>query len=346
MPGGLAIVNQLVLHHHYTYGSTFDVSTFGNHGQPHLVAAGSGMFSSALHFAEGDSRVVVAPSASLSNPFSIAAMARFYLDSPPVSRLNIIEGYVSFALYIDPDGALTGTIVDADGDWRGASSAAGVVGPPGWHEVWLVHDGVSQIELRLDGATVAAAIDVVGPVRSIGDLGISIGNWPDAGAYAFTGFIDEVKFYRYDSMADFQSLLNPCCFDGRAFDEILRELKQGRSSSGAGDKTWNLLAMLAKLAAISRTSDATRTRKAVQISQGLFRAIRRRDIASVTALQSELGKVADGASGAQTVIALQQQLATVMGDLGVSEELLLRLADAMCLAVPTVDPQRPREGRR
>ena len=62
---------QLILHHNYTFGSTFDVSTFGNHGQPHLVTADTAAFASSLHFQQSDSRVTVAPSQSLDNPLPL-----------------------------------------------------------------------------------------------------------------------------------------------------------------------------------------------------------------------------------------------------------------------------------
>jgi len=338
-------MNQLVLHHHYTYGSTFDVSTFGNHGQPQLVTAGSGAFSSALHFLAADSRVSVAPSKSLSNPFAIAAMVRFYVEGVPASRLNLMEGHVSFALFIEPSGALTGTVVDANGAWSGGSSSANLITPGAWHEAWLSHDGISQLELKLDGVAVAWVRDVYGPVRSVGELGIAIGNWPDAGAYPFAGYIDEVKLYRYNPTKDLQSLLDPCCFDGREFDEVLRELKHNERLGTEGGGGSELLQLLARLTAMLRSSDPTRTRTAVQLGEGVVRALQTRDTQLLANLHRELDRLATGGPAAAEVTAVQEEIEKLWSETGLSDELLKRLADALCLALPSPSDEL-REGER
>ena len=335
-------INQLILHHHYTYGSTFDVSTFGNHGQPQLVTAGSGPFSSSLHFQNADSRVVVAPSKSLSNPFAIAAMVRFYVEGIPAARLNLMEGFISFALFIEPSGALTGTIVDANGAWSGGSSSANLIAPGIWHEAWLSHDGISQLELKLDGVTVARVDGVYGPVRSVGDLGIAIGNWPDAGAYPFMGYIDEVKLYRYNPAKDFQSLLDPCCFNGRAFDEILRELTQSEAL-GAGGGGSKLLGLLARLTALLRGRDAAQAQDVIQLGQGLLRALQSRDTRALAELHRALAARAGEPAIADEFRALDEELERLRSQTGLTDELLTKLAKALCLAFPD-DRDDPRTG--
>ena len=268
-------MNQLVLHHHYAYGSTFDVSTAGNHGRAELVTPGAAAFWSALRFQSPDSRVSVAPSRSLTNPFSIAALVRFYPEGTATgSRHNLIEGFVSFALYVLPTGALAGTIVDANGAWTGASSAPNLVAPNMWHEAWLSHDGINQLELKLDGVVVAREYDVVGPVRSVGDLGIAIGNWPDAGAFPFVGYIDEVKVYRYDPRKDLQDLLDPCCRDGRDLDSLMGELKRNEVLGIGKPGGWQLMTLLARLAALLRTADPDQTRAVSQMGEGVVRALK------------------------------------------------------------------------
>ena len=327
-------MSQLVLHHHYTYGSTFDVSTFGNHGQPHLVTTGTAAFASSLHFQHSDSRVTVAPSQSLNNLFAIAAKVRFYLEGAVTQRLNLIEGFVSFALFVEPTGALTGTIVDANGAWSGASSGANLVRPGVWHEAWLAHDGINQLELRLDDATVALSDNVYGPVRSVGDLGIAIGNWPDAGTYPFAGYIDEVKLYRYDPRKDLQGLLDPCCFDGREFDAVLAELKRNTVLSVDGGY-WQLLQWLARIAALLRGGNADRTRIVIQLGQGLYRALQARDGATVMTLQNEIASIAGRDRGtAEEIAVLQRDIAGICHRAGLSGQLLTRLGAAMCLSLP------------
>lgn len=328
---------QLILHHHYTFGSTFDISTFGNHGQPHLVTAGTAAFASSLHFQQSDSRVTVAPAQTLNNPFAIAAMVRFYVDGTMASRLNLIEGFMSFSLYIEPSGALTGTIVDANNLWTGTSSQASLVKPGAWHEAWLTHDGISQLTLQCDGATVAIARNVYGPVRSVGNLGVAIGNWPDRGQYPFTGYIDEVKLYRYDPSKDFQNLLDPCCFDGKAFDGILTELKANKVLNASGGY-WQLLQQLARLIALLRGNGVDSTRVVTQIGQGLYGALQARDSARFAQLQGNLAKMAptDPAT-AKEIAGLESSIKGILDKAGISSDLLTRLASAMCLQVPTAN---------
>lgn len=327
-------VNQLVLHHHYTYGSTFDVSGFANHGDPQLVTAGTGGFSSALHFGAADSRVSVAPSKSLANPFAVAAMVRFYLEGAPTSRQNLIEGFVSFALFVEPSGALTATIVDSDGAWSGVSSPAGIAATDVWHEAWVSHDGISQMELRLDGTVVARAQGVMGPVQSVGDFGIAIGNWPDAGAYPFGGYIDEVKLYRYNPSKDFQQLLDPCCSSGRRLDAILRELE--RNAVFGADKPGGrqLLALLARLSALLRGGDSDRAVTFSQLADGMTRALKTRDSHTLAALHEQLSMLAEDAPSADAVRAGREDIQRLIDESGISEDLLLRLAEALCLKVP------------
>jgi hypothetical protein len=327
-------MNQLVLHHHYTFGSTFDVSTFGNHGRPNLVTPGTGAFASALHFIQQDSRINVKPSQSLSNLVAISAMVRFYLEGLPAIRLNLIEGFVSFALFIEPTGAITGTIVDQDGDWSGTSSQEQLVTPGVWHEAWIIHDGVSQIQLLLDGTLVAQALNIYGPVKSVGQLGISIGNWPDAAAYPFVGYIDEVKLYRYDPKKDFQSLLNPCCFDGRQFDEILGELKRNKVLNVDGGY-WRILQLLARIGGLLRGRDANSARSSIQLSLGMLRAIRARDVATLSMLQDDFSKLtASNPAAARDVRALTEKVSAIVDRAGLPSDLGDRLIKALCLKLP------------
>jgi len=328
---------QLILHHHYTFGSTFDTSTFGNHGQPHLVTAGTAAFASSLHFQQSDSRVTVVPAQSLNNPLAIAAMVRFYVDGAMTARLNLIEGFMSFSLYIEPSGALTGTIVDANNLWTGTSSPANLVKPGAWHEAWLTHDGISQLALQCDGATVAVARNVYGPVRSIGNLGVAIGNWPDRGQYPFAGYIDEVKLYRYDPSKDFQNLLNPCCFDGKAFDAILAELKANKVLNADGGY-WQLLQQLARLLGLLRGNSLDGTRRVNQIGEGLYRALQARDSANFAQLQGNLAKMAPtDAATAKEIATLENNIKGTLDKAGLSTDLLNRLAAAMCLQLPTAN---------
>ncbi len=250
-------MNELIVHHQYAMGSTFDLSRHGNHGVPSDVAVGAGSYSSSYLFESENSRILVLPSATLENPFSVAAMVRFRVDTNSLNqRQNLIEGYLSFALYIQPGGSLAGTIVNSAGTWQGFTTNKGVVAPDVWHEAWLIHNGISSIQLQLDGLVVGQYDTVIGPVRSVGDLGLSIGNWPDLGAYPLHGYIDEVKVYRYDPLKDLNKLLDRCCFDGRRLDSALKTLREsGVLSSGSESGSEILNSMLRVAVVISQIQE-------------------------------------------------------------------------------------------
>ena len=124
-------MNQLVLRHTYAHGLTFDASNNRNHGRPVAVTPGTGPFDGSYRFDGGPSRIDVAPSASLEALTAIRVTVRFLHDpaAPGTRRANLVEAYASFALFVQPDGSLMGTIVDAAGAWTGATSAPGVVTP-------------------------------------------------------------------------------------------------------------------------------------------------------------------------------------------------------------------------
>ena len=243
---------------------------------------------------------------------------------------------MSFSFFVEPSGALTGTIVDANNAWTGTTSPVSLVKQGAWHEAWLTHDGISQLTLQCDGKRrVAVARNVDGPVRSVGNLGVAIGNWPDRGQYPFAGYIDEVKLYRYDPSKDFQNLLNPCCFDGKAFDAILAELKANKVLNASGGY-WQLLQQLARLIALLRGNTVDSTRSVNQIGQGLYRALQARDSATFAQLQGQLAKMAPtDAASAKEIATLESGIKGVLDKAGLSSDLLTRLAAAMCLQVPT-----------
>jgi hypothetical protein len=121
-------MNKLVLHHTYADGLAFDASLNRNHGLPIAVTAGAGPFANSFHFTSGDSRISVEPSPSLENLFAIRAVVRCYLTPTDTShRFNLMEGHLSFALFVNPDGSLQATILGrlypiARQKWKGRVS--------------------------------------------------------------------------------------------------------------------------------------------------------------------------------------------------------------------------------
>ena len=112
-------MNELVVHHMYINGMAFDTSNKRNHGIPYSVSQAAPPFSPSFDFAVPNSRVIVLPSASLQDLIAVRAIVAFYLDPPGglSRRYNIIEGQLSFALFVQPDGSLMGTILDGTGNW-------------------------------------------------------------------------------------------------------------------------------------------------------------------------------------------------------------------------------------
>jgi hypothetical protein len=225
-------MNLLVLHHTYAHGLAFDASNHRNHGDPKGATPGGGPFAGSYFFDGGPARIDVAASPSLDQLTAIRTTVRFRHE-PPVPgtrRANLIEAYGSFALFVQPDGSLMGTIVDANGSWRGVTSPPGLVTQDDWHLAEFRHDGVESCALRLDEALVAQAAGVPGPVRGVGTpYGLAIGHWPDPpNVYTFEGHIAEVRLWKYDPAVEIRGLLDPCCTDRAALDELVRRLSEER----------------------------------------------------------------------------------------------------------------------
>ena len=60
---------------------------------------------------------------SLEDLIAVRAIVSFYLNPPGglSRRYNLIEGHLCFALFVNPDGSLQGTIVDAEGELGGGA---------------------------------------------------------------------------------------------------------------------------------------------------------------------------------------------------------------------------------
>ncbi len=205
------IVDRLVLHHTYEGSTAFDVSQNHHHGVLEHVTSGGG----SVEFAGGPACVRVRSTTTLKSMRAVRTTVRFRWDpTGPPRRHNLIEGYLSFALVIEGNGALHGTILDRSGIWGGANSAPGVVSPGAWHEATFVHDGISACRVDLDGTTVAQAFDVIGPGQGVqAPYGVAIGHWPDPDdRYTFEGAIDDVRVW-IDRPDAVRELSDSCCCD-------------------------------------------------------------------------------------------------------------------------------------
>ena len=222
-------MNRMVVHHIYSGGIACDLSGYRNHGVPYDVSEASPPYAPAFGYSSSGSRVIVPQSQSLQDLLAVRAVAEFYLDPPGglSRRYNLIEGHLSFALFVNPDGSLQGTIVDADGQWAGAQSPPNLVATGRWHQAELRHDGVNQCSLYLDGVPVATSYAANGPVGSVGPHGIAIGHWPEpSGQYTFTGYLRQAWVYKYDPALAAKGLVDPCCPGSRAaLDDMAQTLR-------------------------------------------------------------------------------------------------------------------------
>jgi Concanavalin A-like lectin/glucanases superfamily len=208
------IASRLVLWHNYHGDVAFDLSENRNHGTIVDAVYDSPGFLDSLHFTGGPGAVWVAPSTSLETLGAVRAQVHFHWDPTGSHRHNLIEGELSFALFVNPDGSLQGTILNSLGNWEGATSAPGVVPTGEWHTAEFVHDGICHCELYLDGHVVAEGYSSPGPVASVSARGVAIAHWPEpSDVYSFEGYIDNVRVWCQDPVQNGGQLIDECCID-------------------------------------------------------------------------------------------------------------------------------------
>jgi hypothetical protein len=327
-------MNRLVLHHVYNHGLAFDTSGSGNHGSRVDVTPGSGTFAGSLQWSAGDSAVLVSPSPSLQNLTAIRTAVRFYAEVPPTGphRLNLIEGQLSFALVVDDDQALHGTVFDPDRNWVGPRSGPGLVQPRQWHVAQFEHDGVSHCRLLLDGAIVGEQFDARGPVRSVGPRGISIGHWAEEPAvYTFDGYIGEVWLYKYDFAREVNNLLDPCCVQWQVLDEYVKRLRaHGLDDARLEELTYAALGNAASITAAIRGGTSAGTTEQRAASQALIGSLLRGNRPSLDRARDRFLAFAQSRVPAATLQSLGQALLATLDEFGLDPQDWQRLADAIC----------------
>ena len=272
------------------------LSGYRNHGVPYAVADAGSPFSPAFVYTTGNSRVIVPPSQSLQDLIAVRAVVTFYLNSPGnLRRYNLMEGHVCFALFVNPDGSLQGTIFDADGNWTGAQSPPNTVSAGQWHQAEIRHDGVNHTALYLDSVPVATSYAAKGPARSIGPHGIAIGHWPEtSGQYTFDGYIREAWVYKYDPAEAAKNLLDPCCGDyRRALDDTAEALRSmGYTAEKARQQGMDLVKFGLSISAKVRGADPAQSQKHATLSALALAAFLRGDSAAYTNAITQLAEQA------------------------------------------------------
>lgn len=141
-------------------------------------------------------------------------------------RLNIVEGWMSFAFFIESNQKLTATIYDGK-NWVQITSIATLVPLNQWSRVSFSYDGVCIGRLTIDSKTIGTNINMPLGMRQP-QQNITIGHWPSGDSrYTFIGDIGHVRIDRRD-YEDFWkgAVLNLFCnrhLDARQAD-ALKEL--------------------------------------------------------------------------------------------------------------------------
>lgn len=340
-------MRKLFLQHRYLDLPTRDVSGNGNDGIGYDLVGGTGPFNSAAYFNGSTSWVKVPRSSSMDALGQMACRVVFRVDAAaPLRRLNLVEGFVSFALTVNPDRSVSFTIVDRRGNWRGCQSAPAIVSANTWHTAVAAHDGISEARISLDATVVAQANDVLGPVRSVGARGVAIGRWPDSAAYQFQGYLSEVALFKFDPEPENNLILGASCVDGEAVAALI-----GRMSDRLGRET--LIAWARDVQEVlqdsaqaiqthERDTDAHRKRVAAAVI-----AIGKRDGSEFQRAFGDYSRHAARAIQGESTAGVRERFAALVEGMPLSEEERQQLARALCLdklATPGRDTIRPRRG--
>jgi hypothetical protein len=200
-------------------------------------------------------------------------------------RYNLAEGHLSFALFVNPDRSIEGTILDGGGIWTGAASGAGAVSPGVRHSAVLQCDGISMVRVVLDGTMVAANYGVSGLVRGVGPFGIAVGHWPDPpDVYTFQGTIFAFLLRAYDPQNDRIRGISPCCFDRPAIARWFTAMAKKGVTADKLSQAADQLAAVAKAAAIAmRGGQEAATLTQQTLAAAVSYALSRRDFAALQA---------------------------------------------------------------
>lgn len=331
MPPGGEQMWRTIVNHVYLRNVAVDTSGYSNNGIPVQVAAQYPGFL----FEQQGSRINVPPASSLQNLGAIQAAVRFELSpSGSAPRFNLVEGFESFALFVNPDYSIQGTILDATSTWNGAISPAAAVSTNAMHTAILVCDGVSLVQVYLDGALVAENYSTPGSVRTVGNLGIAVGHWPNPpGQYTFQGTIYEFILQKYDPQQDIWNLLDACCVDWRKLLAFLRDLgKRGITAD-------QLVAAGAKLTQAStdtqvalRGGTKAGTLKQLTLGRMAMSALRRRDLNALESILHEV-QASIAALDPATRTGLGTQFDDALASYGLQGRDWVTLMKLLCLTI-------------
>jgi hypothetical protein len=117
-------------------------------------------------------------------------------------RIDLVEGDLSFALFVEKDASVQGTINDGQ-NWYGVASQPGVIVSGEWYSADFEYNPATTMILRLNGTVVDMMVTHGAPVGPVGPAGIKIGYWPGGDdRYTFLGLIGPVAIDTLDPVYD------------------------------------------------------------------------------------------------------------------------------------------------
>jgi len=186
----------LVLHHRYGNPEPHDLSGHGNYG---YATAGRAMGRdgqlTGRQFDGVASRIYVRPSTTLTRPGGLRADVSVLVEELG-HRRTLIEGYLSFALFVEGDGAI-GAGIYRYKEWSGVQTPPGLVPLGSWITVSFRYTGDGVMTLSLNDEIVAESYRQLGDAAGIEwPFGLNIGAWPDGDQRILKGRVDEVRLWR------------------------------------------------------------------------------------------------------------------------------------------------------
>ncbi|AIK35320.1 concanavalin A-like lectin/glucanases superfamily protein (plasmid) [Bacillus pseudomycoides] len=330
-------MNKLTVHHNYSR-SSFDLSDNRNHGLPLYIKQNP----EAFVFDRPESKIRVNPSSSLQNLWSIHALVSFNLSTGGgIDRDYIlIDGDHSFRLFIEKKGVLRGYTYDRTGHAVYIESEPYLITTDSWHTAELLHDGINALELYLDGVKVAERYDAVGQVRSIGEVGITIGHYAENyDSATFEGLISEFKLFKYDPYKDINGLLDSSCRDSAAIDSIVQKLRENNETAESIEaKGREILQFGLDIMSEIRGNDAELTKQQRQYSVEAYTAFLRGDQAAYTSAQARLALLAMQNLNTDQIEKITGERDILMKSLPLPFDELQSLLSALCLDKTTIDP--------
>lgn len=117
-------------------------------------------------------------------------------------RLNLVEGDLSFAFFVEVDGSLMGTVFDGT-EWYQVKSATGVIVGGRLYRAQFIYDPAATLVLYLNGGLLAVQGSNGAPVRPVQSAGIKVGYWPGGDSrYTYSGLMGPMGIYTLDPYAE------------------------------------------------------------------------------------------------------------------------------------------------